>query len=217
MARKIMGTTNYINRSAAREEHFDSWKVCTFQRVQEDAQKWWNATSAKERKQLYNKTGVRHSVMMELEYWDPTTMVPVDGMHNLFIGLLQYHARMVLRMDLTGSRNEKVTETLRQVENAREMLSHTSLESLDLRTLMVDVLRILCKERGISIGQSKGLHKGDLIELLNVTIRTRSLYYFPISDIIISYPCRFIFLAIRRHYDVISLSTHRFPIVAVLG
>ncbi len=57
---------------------------------------------------------------------------------------------------------------LRQVENAREMLSHTSLESLDLRTLTVDVLRILCKERGISIGQSKGLRKGDLIELLKV-------------------------------------------------
>ena len=103
MARKIMGTANYVDRSAAREEHFDSWKVRTFQRVQEDAQKWRNATSAKERKRLYNKTGVRHSVMMELEYWDPTTMVPVDGMHNLFIGLLQYHARTVLGMDSTGS------------------------------------------------------------------------------------------------------------------
>ena len=106
--------------------------------------------------------------MMELEYWDLTTMVPVDGMHNLFIGLLQYHAQMVLGMDSTGSRNEKVTETLRQVENAREMLSHTSPESLDLRTLMVDVLRILCEERGISVRQSKGLRKGDLIELLKV-------------------------------------------------
>ncbi|KAI0245493.1 hypothetical protein BJV78DRAFT_1138309, partial [Lactifluus subvellereus] len=38
------------------------------------------------------KTGVCHSVLMELEYWDPTTMVPVDGMHIFFIGLLQYHA-----------------------------------------------------------------------------------------------------------------------------
>jgi len=92
MAWKIMGTANYIDRSATREEHFNSWKVCTFQRVQEDAQKWWNATSVKEHKRLYNKMGIRHSVMMELEYWDLTTMVPVDSMHNLFIGLLQYHA-----------------------------------------------------------------------------------------------------------------------------
>ena len=63
-------------------------------------------------------------------------------------------------------------ETLRQVENARETLSHTSPESLDLGTLTVDVLRILCEERGISVGQSKGLRKGDLIELLKVRKRS---------------------------------------------
>ncbi|KAH8999754.1 hypothetical protein EDB92DRAFT_1763848, partial [Lactarius akahatsu] len=66
-------------------EDFDAWKVRTFQRVQEDAQKWRSATSEKERKRLYSKMGVHHSVLMELEYWDPTTMVPVDGMHNLFL------------------------------------------------------------------------------------------------------------------------------------
>jgi hypothetical protein len=92
-------------------------------------------------------------------------MVPVDGMHDLFLGLLQYHARTVLGMDSAGSRNEKATETLRQVENARVMLSDASPESLDLRTLTVDVLRILW---GISVGKPKGLNKGDLIELLKV-------------------------------------------------
>lgn len=168
MARKIMGTANYIDRNAAKEEHFDSWKVRTFQRVQEDSQKWWSATSAKERRRLYNKTGVRHSVLMELEYWDPTTMVPVDGMHNLFIGLLQYHARTVLGMDSAGSRNEKATETLQQVEGARLALSRAGPELLDLRALTVDVLRILCEERGISVGQLKRPNKGDLIELLKV-------------------------------------------------
>jgi hypothetical protein len=167
MARKIMGTANYINKNAAKED-FDAWKVRTFQRVQEDAQKWRSATSGKERRRLYSKTGVRHSVLMELEYWDPTTMVPVDGMHNLFLGLLQYHARTVLGMDSAGSRNEKATETLGQLENARVMLSDASPESLDLRTLTVDVLRILCEERGISVGKLKGLKKGDLIELLKV-------------------------------------------------
>jgi hypothetical protein len=89
-------------------------------------------------------------------------------MHNLFLGLLQYHARTVLGMDSAGSRNEKATETLRQVENARVMLSDASPESLDLKTLKVDVLRILCEERGIGVGKPKGLRKGDLIELLKV-------------------------------------------------
>ena len=52
---------------------------------------------------VYNKTGVCHSVLMELEYWDPTSMVLVDGMHMFFIRLLQYHAQTVLGMDSAGS------------------------------------------------------------------------------------------------------------------
>ena len=138
--------------------------------------KWRNAASPKEHKQLYHKNSVHHSVLMELEYWDPTTIVPVDGMHLLFIGLLQYHARMVLGMDSAGSRDKKVSETtLKQVEDARAMLLHTSTESLDLKTLTVDVLKILCEERGISLKQLRRLHKGDLIELLKVRNHTLTM------------------------------------------
>ena len=59
MARKIMGTANYIDKKIAKEKDFDAWRVRTLQRVQEDALKWRNATSLKERKRLYSKTGVR--------------------------------------------------------------------------------------------------------------------------------------------------------------
>jgi hypothetical protein len=171
MARKIMGISNYIDKNTAKG-NFDSWGVRTLQRVQVDAQKWLNATSPKERKRLYNKTGVRHSVLMELEYWDPTSMVPVDGMHIFFIGLLQYHARTVLGMDSAGSRNEKVSATtIKQVQDARAML-HTSTESLDLKSLTVDVLKILCEERGINPRRFKGLRKEELIKSLKVCKRT---------------------------------------------
>ncbi|KAH9954513.1 hypothetical protein BC827DRAFT_1094047, partial [Russula dissimulans] len=57
------------------------------------AKSWQKADSPKNRKKVYSNTGVHHSVLMELEYWDPTTMVPVDCMHLLFIGLSQYHAQ----------------------------------------------------------------------------------------------------------------------------
>jgi hypothetical protein len=168
MAQKIMGIANYIDRNAAKEENFDSWRVRTRQRVQEDAEKWRSAVSTKERKRLYGKTGVRHSVLMELEYWDPTTMVPVDGMHIFFIGLLQYHARTVLGMDSVGSRNQKPSEiTMRQVEDARRLL-HTCPESLDLKVLKVDVLKILCEEMGVSVKRSRKPRKADLIESLKV-------------------------------------------------
>ena len=145
-----MGIANHINRNAAKSSNFDSWKPRTLQRVQEDAQKWHSATMAKDRKWLYNRTGIHHSVLMELECWDPTIMVPIDGMHNFFLGLLQYHAQTVLGMDSAGSWNEKATEMLKQVEGARVMLSNMSSNS-DLRALKVDVLKVLCEEREASV------------------------------------------------------------------
>ena len=167
MARKIMGIANYVDRNDAKEGNFDLWRVRTLQRVQEDARKWRSATSQKERKRLYNKTGVRHSVLMELVYWDPTTMIPVDCMHLFFIGLLQYHTRTVLGMDSAGTRDAKANTTAKQLEDARKML-HDSPGSLDLSALTVDVLNILCEERGISVKRSRKPHKRDLIESIKV-------------------------------------------------
>jgi hypothetical protein len=54
------------------------------------------------------------------------------------------------------------------VEDARAMLLHTSTGSPDLKALTVDVLKILCEERGINLKQPRQLHKGDLIESLKV-------------------------------------------------
>jgi len=104
MAQKIMGTANYINRNTAKDENINLWKMRTLQKVQDDTKSWWEVNSPKECKRVYNRTGVRHSVLMELEYWDPTTIVPVDCMHLLFLSLSQYHACPVLGMDSAGGR-----------------------------------------------------------------------------------------------------------------
>ncbi len=151
MAQKIIGIANYVDRNDAKEGNFNLWRVHTLQRVQEDAHKWQSVTSQKECKRLYNKTGVCHSVLMELVYWDPTTMISVDCMHLFFISLLQYHAQIVLGMDSAGTHDAKVANiTVKQLEDARKML-HTSPGSLNLSALTVDVLKILCEERGISV------------------------------------------------------------------
>ena len=170
MARKIMGISNYVDKKTAKEDNLSLFKPRTLQRVQEDARKWQSATSPKARKRLYTNTGVRHSVLMELEYWDPTIMVPVDCMHLFFIGLLQYHARTVLGMDSAGNHNQKITnKTAKQLEDARKMLLRRTIpESFDLNTLTTNVLKILCEEMGVGVGQYKELRKEDLIASLKV-------------------------------------------------
>jgi hypothetical protein len=57
---------------------------------------------------------------------------------------------MVLGMDLAGTHDAKANTTAKQLEDARKML-HDSPGSLDLSVLIVDVLNILCEERGISV------------------------------------------------------------------
>lgn len=38
------------------------------------------------REKLEKEYGVRYSVLLELEYFDPVTMTIIDPMHNLFLG-----------------------------------------------------------------------------------------------------------------------------------
>jgi hypothetical protein len=89
-------------------------------------------------------------------------------MHLFFLGLLQHHARTVLGMDSAGSQNERLKgTTLEQLQDARAML-HTGMESLELKVLTVDVLKILCDERGINVKRFRVLRKEQLIESLTV-------------------------------------------------
>ncbi|KZP26232.1 hypothetical protein FIBSPDRAFT_703764, partial [Athelia psychrophila] len=54
---------------------------------------WKNATSKAERDAIFAKFGVRWSELWRLSYYDPIRMLIIDGMHNLFEGLVQFHCR----------------------------------------------------------------------------------------------------------------------------
>ncbi|EJD37860.1 hypothetical protein AURDEDRAFT_72787 [Auricularia subglabra TFB-10046 SS5] len=56
------------------------------------ARQWRDTPSVTVRKQLKTQTGVGWSELFRLPYWDPTRFFVVDGMHNLFLGLIQHHS-----------------------------------------------------------------------------------------------------------------------------
>lgn len=62
--------------------------------VLSDALKWRDATTKKQRKELFLKTGVRWSSFNELEYRDPVLHTMLGVMHNWLEGILQHHARV---------------------------------------------------------------------------------------------------------------------------
>ena len=75
------------------------WPTRTRAMQKKAAEEWRDATTKKERKHLFAQTGVRWSPFWKLDYYDPTTMVAVDTMHNLFLGLVQFHVREVLGIE----------------------------------------------------------------------------------------------------------------------
>lgn len=60
------------------------------------AEQWRDASTQKDRKKLFEKYGVRYSVLWRLPYWDPTRQLVVDPMHNLIEGVGAHHFREVL-------------------------------------------------------------------------------------------------------------------------
>ncbi|KAI0715227.1 hypothetical protein C8Q76DRAFT_584388, partial [Earliella scabrosa] len=57
------------------------------------AQQWLEADTLAERQRLFKKTGIRHSELLRLPYWNPILYIVVDTMHNLYLGLISRHIR----------------------------------------------------------------------------------------------------------------------------
>jgi hypothetical protein len=74
------GTTDY--RSWLRRGNADS---------HEYAERWRNALNAKTATAVLNESGLRWSELLRLPYFDPSRFVVVDAMHNLFLGLINFH------------------------------------------------------------------------------------------------------------------------------
>lgn len=86
--------------------------------LREQAEAWRDATTLKERQEIYIKYGVRWSELWRLPYWNPSRMLVIDSMHCIFEGLAHYHNRYVLELD---------DEIARAVEKPEQAFNYTWL------------------------------------------------------------------------------------------
>ncbi|PIL28484.1 hypothetical protein GSI_08522 [Ganoderma sinense ZZ0214-1] len=96
------------------------------------ARKWRDAATDKERKEIFNRFGLRWSELLRLEYWNPTKYAVVDTMHNLFLGELRHHCMEVWGISGIG-----------ESSSPRALASHSSD---DQRVHLDRVLRALLEE-----------------------------------------------------------------------
>jgi Transposase family tnp2 len=134
--------------------------------IKKAAEDWRDADSAGKRKSLFKQTGVRWTPLWKLDYYDPTRMATIDVMHNLFLGLVQFHVREVLGVeDAQPEEDRKVT--IKELEKARKGVTVLNLKALNRSR--VSVLKVLCTENGIDISAARKLKKKHLIQLLTVS------------------------------------------------
>ncbi|CAK5282244.1 unnamed protein product [Mycena citricolor] len=74
----------------------DDWPLRTDGEWQAAAQAYRSAAHPTQAQACFNCTGVRTSEFLRLPYYEPTKMIVVDPMHNLFLGLLHETFRRVL-------------------------------------------------------------------------------------------------------------------------
>ena len=155
-----LGRTDINNLNRA------TWPRKSRDMLKKAAENWRDAETAGKRKCLFKQTGVRWTPFWKLEYYDPTKMCTIDVMHNLFLGLVQFHVREVLGVeDAQAEENHSVT--IKELENARRGVAALNLKALNRSR--ISVLKVLCTENGIDISAARKPKKKHLIQLLTVS------------------------------------------------
>lgn len=118
----------------------------------EDAEAFRDAPSRAERARIFQRTGVRWSVLLDLPYWDPTKHVVVDAMHNLFLNLVKHHCREILQIDLVGDIKDEESvpvATPEEMVAARKIWADGAKSKNRLRRIKVPALLALCIENNV--------------------------------------------------------------------
>ena len=129
------------------------------------AEEWRDATTKKERKHLFAQTGIRWSPFWKLDYYNPTRMGAMDTMHNLFLGLVQFHMQEVLGIDDAQTEEHRLAMD-KEMNDAKHALATLNTKALD--RVRIPILRELCAQNGIDLGVNKKLKKKNLVQMLTV-------------------------------------------------
>ncbi|KAF9472474.1 hypothetical protein BDN70DRAFT_766116, partial [Pholiota conissans] len=76
--------------------NYSSWKRRTNEDWRTHADAFRSAETLQQANISFDNSGLRWSELLRLPYFDPTKMLVVDPMHNLFLGLIKEHFQNIL-------------------------------------------------------------------------------------------------------------------------
>jgi hypothetical protein len=93
-------------------------------------------------------------------------MGAADTKHNLFLGLVQFHVREVLGIEDAQAKEHRPV-TGKEMNGAKRALA--TLNTKALNRVRIPVLRELCAQNGIDLGEKKRLKKKNLVQTLTIS------------------------------------------------
>ena len=142
-----------------------TWPTRAWDILKKVAEDWKDAETAGKHKCLFKQNGVRWTLFWKLDYYDPTKMGTVNVMHNLFLGLVQFHMWEVV--EGAQAKEDDHSITIKELEKARRGVAALNLKVLN--HLRVLVSKVLSTENGIDINEARKPKKKTLIQLLMVS------------------------------------------------
>ncbi|RDB23075.1 hypothetical protein Hypma_009877 [Hypsizygus marmoreus] len=121
------------------------------------ARQWRDASSQSQRDKIFERHGLRWSVLLNLPYWDPTRFTVIDSMHNLFLGEFQHHCRRVWGIEIKATKKKNIPHPPeRQEEELSKGLRaiHRGSKS-GLMKLRKGYIIALAKVNGVSVAGTK--------------------------------------------------------------
>ncbi|KAJ2912507.1 hypothetical protein MD484_g7906, partial [Candolleomyces efflorescens] len=157
----------------------DPFKFVTQEEYRQAALDWRNAKTKAQRKASFKRTGIRYSVLLELDYWNPVSYVVIDGMHTLFLGIVRHHFRVVVGTHWNdGDDHEEdpapqPEASERDLKKVRNLLLSEALSQTKLGQFSIAVLSQVCEERGLVIPESekKGRRKKPYVFALMAAVQ----------------------------------------------
>jgi len=122
------------------------------------ADAWRYAQNRTAQKKLWKQNGIRWSPLLELSYWDPTRCVALDAMHNLFLGLMQHHSRVILGLRISSMEKDEKSVCDKQLQKANDLLSCTPTAK-SLKRFTMPVLGELCRRRNLTLSPPESGHR----------------------------------------------------------
>ena len=135
-----------------------NWEATTLAGHKKYAVAWRDAQSEKDRANLFEKHGVRWSVLLKLPYWDLKAFTIVDTMHTSLLGNFHRHCTIIWGMDdrWPDGLGEGVPHSVKRtaVSPSEEQMAKAELElryapASKLKELPIKVLRQLCENKDV--------------------------------------------------------------------